>query len=232
MKILAVADEECPALWDYYLPGRLKEYDLISSCGDLKSDYLSFLVTMGRAPVLYVHGNHDEQYDVRPPQGCYCIDDHFTVVNGVRILGLGSCLWYRPGPYHCTEWQMRRRIRRLRFLLWWYKGVDIVVTHAPPLGVGDADDHAHRGFPAFLDLIDKYHPQDRLHGHVHLNYGPNMVREREYHGTKVINAFERCSLEIEERPHPLKVHGQVLIKNRKPKNHPTVKTTELDVNTD
>ena len=59
MRILAVADEECPALWDYYVPGRLKEYDLIISCGDLKAEYLSFLVTMARCPVLYVHGNHD-----------------------------------------------------------------------------------------------------------------------------------------------------------------------------
>ena len=48
MKILAVSDEECPALWEYYTEGRLKEYDLIISCGDLKADYLSFLVTMAR----------------------------------------------------------------------------------------------------------------------------------------------------------------------------------------
>ena len=51
MKILAISDEECPALWDYYIPGRLDEYDLIISCGDLKASYLSFLVTMGKAPV-------------------------------------------------------------------------------------------------------------------------------------------------------------------------------------
>ena len=70
MKILAIADEECPALWDFYVPGRLKEYDLILSCGDLKADYLSFLVTMARCPVLYVHGNHDTSYDRFPPEGC------------------------------------------------------------------------------------------------------------------------------------------------------------------
>ena len=29
MKILAVSDEECTALWDYYVPGRLNEYDHI-----------------------------------------------------------------------------------------------------------------------------------------------------------------------------------------------------------
>ena len=26
MKILTISDEECPALWDYYLPGRLDGY--------------------------------------------------------------------------------------------------------------------------------------------------------------------------------------------------------------
>ncbi len=54
MKILFLADEECPYLWDYYQPGRLDGYDLIVSCGDLKPSYLSFLVTMSNKPVLYV----------------------------------------------------------------------------------------------------------------------------------------------------------------------------------
>lgn len=66
MNILCVSDQECPALWDYYQPGRLKEYDLILACGDLNSNYLSFLVTMARCPVLYVHGNHDGGYVQRP----------------------------------------------------------------------------------------------------------------------------------------------------------------------
>ena len=64
MKILAVSDEECPALWDYYVPGRLKDYDLILSCGDLNAYYLSFLVTMARAPVLYVPGSTCSAWEV------------------------------------------------------------------------------------------------------------------------------------------------------------------------
>ena len=56
MRILALSDEECMSLWDYYTPGKLNEYDLILSCGDLKPAYLSFLVTMGKAPLFYVHG--------------------------------------------------------------------------------------------------------------------------------------------------------------------------------
>lgn len=198
MKILVLSDEECPALYDYYTPGKLKDYDLIISCGDLNAKYLSFIVTMARVPVLYVHGNHDVGYDRNPPEGCDCIEDQIIVYNGLRILGLGGCYKYRPAPHQYTEKEMRRRIRKLRFQLWRHKGVDIVVTHAPPFGVGDDDDPAHRGFEAFLELIDKYHPRYLLHGHTHLRYGTNQIREREYHGTKVINACERYVLDTEQ----------------------------------
>lgn len=57
MKLLLLSDKESPYLWDYYQPGRLSDYDLMLSCGDLSARYLTFLVTMGRARLLYVHGN-------------------------------------------------------------------------------------------------------------------------------------------------------------------------------
>ena len=196
MKILALSDEECPALWDYYIPGRLKGYDFIISCGDLKPSYLSFIVTMANVPVFYVHGNHDARYEQTPPEGCDCIEDDIIVYKGLRILGLGGCYRYRPGPHQYTEREMRKRIRKLRRKLRKHNGVDIVVTHAPPRGVGDAEDITHRGFEALLALIDTYHPQYLLHGHIHLNYGIDQTREREYHGTKVINVCERYVLEI------------------------------------
>ena len=202
MKILAVSDEECPALWDYYVPGRLKEYDLILSCGDLKASYLSFLVTMARCPVLYVHGNHDTHYAQKPPEGCDCIDDKLVIYNGVRILGLGGSVWYHPGAHQYTEKEMRKRIRKLRFLLWLHKGVDIVVTHAPPKGIGDLDDAAHQGFEALLELLDKYHPQYLLHGHVHLRYCADRTRERTYGDTQVLNVCERYVLDLPDRPVP------------------------------
>ena len=38
MKILTISDEECLALWDYYMPGRLEGYDLIIACGELSKN--------------------------------------------------------------------------------------------------------------------------------------------------------------------------------------------------
>lgn len=200
MKILAISDEECPSLWDYYTPGKLSGYDLIISCGDLNASYLSFLVTMAGRPLLYVHGNHDTGYDRHPPEGCDCIDDQFLVYNGVRILGLGGCKRYRNGDYQYSEKDMRKRIRRLRYQLWRHKGVDIVVTHAPPKGLGDLEDAAHQGFETLLELIDRYHPQYLIHGHVHMRYGQNHQRIHEYNGTTVINVCERYNLELADLP--------------------------------
>lgn len=197
MRVLTLADEECQALWDYYSPGKLNEYDLILSCGDLKSSYLSFLVTMGKAPVFYVHGNHDGSYRDYPPEGCECIEDRIITYRGLRILGLGGSMRYNPGDHQYTDTQMRRRIRKLKWKLCRAGGVDIVVTHAPPKGLGDGEDYAHRGSEALLELLDKYHPRYLIHGHVHLSYGHEIPREMDYNGTKIINAYERYVIDVE-----------------------------------
>ena len=209
MKILIVSDEECAALWDYYTPGRLRAYDLILSCGDLKAEYLRFLVTMARCPVLYVHGNHDGDYDVNPPEGCDCIDGALVEYNGVRILGLGGCRKYRPGPHQYTERQMTRRIRRLGWYLWLSDGVDIIVTHAPAEGAGDAEGMAHRGFACLRTLVEAFLPDYLFHGHVHLRYGAGQ-REHRIGPTRVINACQRYELEIPDRPFPEKNRGKLI----------------------
>ncbi len=216
VKILCISDEECPALWDYYQPGRLSEYDLILACGDLNASYLTFLVTMARCPVLYVHGNHDGGYETRPPEGCDCIDGHVVTYNGVRIVGLGGCRKYRPGSHQYTESEMQGRIRKLRSKLRRLGGVDIIVTHAPPEGLGDDSDPAHWGFAALRAMLDEYHPSHLIHGHVHANYGCNRPRELEYNGTTIVNAFERYEIEIPDPPCKAKERGLVIYKTRQP----------------
>ena len=196
MKLLLLGDQESRYLWDYYRPGVLSEYDLILSAGDLKASYLSFLVTMARAPLLYVHGNHDGHYAKSPPEGCDCIEDELIVYKGLRILGLGGCPVYSGGPHQYSERRMRRRIRKVRRKIRKAGGVDLVLSHAPIAGYGDAQDYAHRGFECFVDLIDKYKPQYWIHSHVHLNYGHNIPRILKRDNTTIINAYERFDLEI------------------------------------
>ena len=196
MKILALADVPCKALWDFYDESRLRDIDLILSAGDLPAEYLSFLVTFAHCPVFYIHGNHDDRYERKPPEGCICAEDQICVYEGIRILGLGGSMRYNYGVHQYTEKEMQRRARKLRWSLLRRGGFDILLTHAPARGHGDQPDLPHQGFDAFNHLMDKYHPRYMIHGHVHMNYGYDMARVTQLEsGTKVINAFERYIFE-------------------------------------
>lgn len=193
---MAIADHEDPLLWDYFNKSRLEGIDLILSCGDLKPQYLSFLATFTHAPILYVHGNHDDRYTETPPDGCICIEDKIYVHNGVRILGLGGSMRYKPGGHQYTQLQMYRRIARLFFHIKWRKGFDILLTHSPAYGINDGNDLPHTGFKGFNYLLDKYRPKIFVHGHVHLNYGTQYPRLDSCNETTIINAHEKYIFEI------------------------------------
>ncbi len=199
MRILAIADVESPALWDYFQPERLRGVDVIVSCGDLDPRYLSFLATFFSGPVLYVHGNHDGGYDTVPPEGCISIEDRVYEYNGVRFLGLGGSMRYKPGRHQYTEWEMRLRVLRLWFRIKRRGGFDVLVTHAPALGLGDGTSLTHRGFQIFRTLMDRYHPSFFVHGHIHLSYNPLAKRITRYGGTTIINAYEKYEFDLPGR---------------------------------
>ena len=196
MRILVVGDVPSKSLWDFYDESKLKGIDLILSSGDLPAEYLSFLVTFASCPVLYVHGNHDNKYDTQPPEGCICIDDTVYEYEGVKILGLGGSMRYKPGNHQYTEKEMRQRVLRLFFKIWKKNGFDILLTHAPAYGINDQKDLPHRGFQIFCDLMRRYEPRYMVHGHVHMNYDRSISREKKYLNTTVVNSFEKYIIEI------------------------------------
>lgn len=194
MKILLVSDIECPSIWDHFNPDKFKGIELIISCGDLRSEYLSFLVTMINAPLYYIHGNHDKRYEEKPPEGCDCIEDKLVEYKGIKIAGLGGCKGFNKQEFQYSDAEMSRRVRKLKPQLIWNKGLDILVAHAAGYGIGDDTDLCHEGFKSFNKLLDTYRPKFFVHGHIHLNYvrKPRIV---EYGVTKVINAYEYHILE-------------------------------------
>ena len=191
MRLLAVSDEESASLWSGQVKDLARGIDVIVSCGDLRNEYLEFLLTMINAPLLYVFGNHDES----GPEGGICIDGRVCEVEGVRFLGLGGSMRYRPGRNMYSESEMR-----LRFLRAWpgillKGGIDVLVTHSPARGFGDLDDLAHRGFETFNMIIRKYRPKYMLHGHVHGSYGRIKKEHSHEAGTKILNV---CGYKIIE----------------------------------
>lgn len=203
MKILVLADVESKSLWDYFKPEKLQDVDLIISCGDLNSNYLQFLVTLGGCPLLFIRGNHDSGYDRRPPEGCVCIEEQIYNYRGLRIAGLGGSMKYKESPDMYTEAQMRARVRRLERKIRFTGGIDLLVTHAPAAGYGDLEDLPHRGFECFNRLLQRYKPLYMLHGHVHKNYWLGFERLHSHpSGTLILNAYESYMLEIPDTAHP------------------------------
>ncbi len=213
MKLLVIADEADPGLWDFFTKEKLGGADAILSCGDLPASYLSFLVTMGNIPLFYVHGNHDAKYDQNPPEGCDCIDGELINFRGYRILGLGGSMEYSRGPHQYTERGMRRRIAKVSAGLR-RGGVDILVTHAPARGLGDMDDNCHRGFQCFRELLDRCCPLYHCYGHVHLQYVPTQPRLRQYGDTVVVNASGKYLIELPDRVEPPKPWWRRLARRR------------------
>jgi Icc-related predicted phosphoesterase len=95
---------------------------------------------------------------------------------------------------------MRAIIRRLRPTLWWRGGADVVITHAPPRYIHDAEDHCHKGFECYRRLIGKYQPSYFIHGHIHREFFHPSERITVVDTTKVVNTYGYYLLEIESRP--------------------------------
>ena len=51
LRIMILTDHESRLLYDYYEPERMKDIDLIISCGDLAPEYLTFFATLCHVPV-------------------------------------------------------------------------------------------------------------------------------------------------------------------------------------
>jgi len=201
MRILAIADEPSPKLWGERVKQELEGIDLILSAGDLPARYLSYLTCFTSAPIVYVRGNHDDHYAQVAPEGCLCAEDTVVQARGIRILGLGGSMRYRPdGKNMYSEKEMAARIRRLRFRLRMTGGFDILLTHAPIRGCGDQEDLCHLGFVCFQSLLTRHRPAVMIHGHVHQSYTTKFQRQRDFNGIPVINAYTSYIFDLPETP--------------------------------
>jgi Icc-related predicted phosphoesterase len=211
MRILAVADE----VDDYLNREKLETLkpEIIVSCGDLPFNYLEYLVSSFDVPLLYVPGNHDaslkradrtwvpldQEVPIPGPEGCENVDGRVVDVRGLRVAGLGGSLRYKPGPNQYSQAQMRWRAINLEFRIRLKRvrsgrKLDVLITHAPPFGVGEADDDAHVGFVAFRRIIQGLHPLVLCHGHVH-PYGRTRP-ERRIDTTRIVNAVPSRLIEV------------------------------------
>jgi uncharacterized protein len=201
---LVVSDDLDPALEYEVNRTALGTIDSIVGCGDLEPEYLGFLGDAFHAPVEFVRGNHDqggrwaETSAHLAPQPLS--SGRWHEINGLSVLALE---W--PGVrygdrlrHDQTAWLDAVRAWRTALVrhIGGRDGAALIVSHAPPRGVGDrAADPYHVGFRGYLWLLDRIRPPLWLHGHV----PPASVEAwRVQHGpTTVVNATGAVLVELE-----------------------------------
>lgn len=207
MKILALSDQMVDQLYCPTVKERFGDVDLVVGCGDLPSYYLEFIVSVLNVPLIHVPGNHDPAAPALDsdlsPHGCASnIDGLVVEERGLLIAGLGGSIRYRPdGVNQYTQAEMARRILTMTPRLWWNRVrhgrfLDILVTHAPPRGIHDAEDPAHVGFASFNRFIARFRPRYLLHGHSHV-YRRDAATSTQTAQTTVVNVFPYRVIEIE-----------------------------------
>jgi len=217
MKILCVADHVDPLIYSDSIKSRFKDIDLVLSCGDLPLNYYDYIVSMLNKPFLFVFGNHNLK-QLKHYQGEDKISGFYTAPafksvgatyingkvlrrSGLIIAGLGGSMWYNGGPNQYSDIGMFFKILQiipalLINRLFSGRFIDILVTHAPPLGIHDKPDRAHTGFKALRWFIQIFKPRYLIHGHVHL-WDRAGERQSRYYDTEVVNAYDHCIIEME-----------------------------------
>lgn len=199
MKILSLSDATVPFIYSPQVRVRFSDIDLILGCGDLSYLYLEYVLTALNVPLFFVRGNHDKVVEYSTwgqrtaPAGGANLHRRMMRYKGLILAGVEGSLRYRNGLYQYSQGEMLGHVLSLapalllnRMLYGRY--LDIFVTHAPPIGIHDADDLPHQGIKAFRWFLQVFKPAYHFHGHIHI-YRPDTVTETLYRKTRVINTF-------------------------------------------
>ena len=209
MKILCVSDQIDPLIYSSSIKQRYSDIDLILAAGDLPLDYLDFIVSTLNKPAYFIFGNHhiedypyyktgisnfssNNSYEYHS-SGAIHVDMKVRYEEGLIIAGLGGSMRYNRGENQFSDFQMYFRMLKLvpslifnRILRGRY--LDILLTHASPMGIHDKEDKCHRGFKCFIRFLRIFKPKYLVHGHIHL-YDLSALRTTKYNDTLIINAY-------------------------------------------
>lgn len=191
IRLLAASDAPDPTLDHPSNREGLGQIDAIVGAGDLEPDYLGFLGDAFNAPLAYVRGNHDRgsAWAGAPTLAPLPLPSGRLVeIEGITVVPLE---WPGLGHDRAPRDELRAWLDVVRAEIGLLQRVGrarstpiLVVSHAPPRGVGDAAaDPYHVGYAGYRWLLERHRPPLWLHGHTNPasvadwrdSLGPSMV---------------------------------------------------------
>jgi Icc-related predicted phosphoesterase len=156
---------------------RVPEGDILILAGDLTrrgrleevAELNSFLAGLPHRHKLVVAGNHDWCFQESPAEAralltaATYLQDEAVVIEGVKFYGSPWQPWFMDWAFNLPRGpELAQRWARIP------EDTDILITHGPPLGIGDRiDSGEHVGCEDLLRRVQQVRPKLHLFGHIH-----------------------------------------------------------------
>ena len=156
--ILCIAGDICP-VWNH---------DLTYQFEWLRREFHEWLKEIPAKHVCATWGNHDwiaeKMPDMIPKVRCTFLMDELVEVEGLKIYG-------SPWQKRFFDWAFNLDEPELCEVFNKIPPCDILITHSPPLGIGDWSFREYTGSPMLLRKIEDLQPKLHVFGHIHKGYG-------------------------------------------------------------
>jgi Icc-related predicted phosphoesterase len=178
----------------------IPEGDLLIHCGDALgrgsyAELVKFNEWLGALKfqqILYVAGNHDwifqaeKKLAIETLASARYVEDELVEVGGLKVYG-------SPWTKVFMNWAFMLPEERLELAFDLIPGgLDILVTHGPPLGILDcAIPGRHLGSMALLAAVKRAKPKYHLFGHIHEGHGSTAAGQTQFFNCALMTGDHR-----------------------------------------
>lgn len=140
---------------------------------------------------IFISGNHDKKFQTHPWGSRQyvdrvCADGTIHYLEGTGVTIEGVTFWGSPWTpqWGGTAFGFKSRTAARTHWAKIPEGVNVLITHGPPLGILDQlHNGKNAGDPDLLDAVKRIKPKLHVFGHIHSAYG-----QVEIDGTTFVNA--------------------------------------------
>lgn len=166
----------------------LPDADIIIHSGDFTMvgtkqeaiDFLNWFCDLPYRHKIFIAGNHDECLYGATLSGldenCHYLCHSGICIEGVNFYGIPMFVG------DAINGKDRRLIQAIPM------DTDVLITHQPPLGILDYDNHYHYGSEDLWQKVNSIKPKFHLFGHIHTNYGIEFCNEITFSNASMMDA--------------------------------------------
>lgn len=171
MDLVLVSDTHC------FFPD-IPEGDILVHCGDISSQGtrseiqrgISWLNEQPHRFKILIAGNHDFGLERNSREfdwgDVIYLENNYTTIKGLKIYGSPITPEFYNWAFMCPRGARIRRVWGAIPL-----DTDILITHGPPMGIGDLVRGRHAGCIELLNKVREVKPKLHAFGHIHEGYG-------------------------------------------------------------